>query len=267
MEYNIDIDIDIDIDIITPLYIKEKNFVNYDNFYLFCNNIKNFIIANLHNYINQIPLFLYIDDFNLTEEDINLLFILNKSMKLITLNMFVEKQNEFHIYTKLNLSYYDDDRVNIKIYSKKYICAFIKNNEIYNLQSKIKKYNLNYLNKYKLKLLFKNDIQNSKVETDNVYNTYDYNKYYYSIIDNYDDDIQNLNNNINNYEDILSIYVYSKKNYKTVKNIDNIDDNLSNYFKDCLKTDIKNNYTEILLYENAFETSTDLVKLLHSFIM
>jgi len=259
-----------DIKLITPSYIKEKpQIVSYFNKYSFCNNINYFIIANLYNLIKPIPIFLYLNDFNLTECQINLLFILNKSMKVITLNMFVEKQNETHIYSKIDLPYYDVS-IPIKIYHKKYISAFIKNNEIHNLQSKIKKYNLNKLNKYKLHLLFKNDIKNSKLKRINIYNSYENNKYYSSsTIDNYDNDIAILNNNNINtdtFKDVLSVYVYSQNIHYTIKNIDDVSENFKN-FQDKLESDITTNYTEILLYEDAFETSTDLVELLHKFIM
>jgi hypothetical protein len=260
MEYNIDM--------ITQSYIKEKpEIVSYFNRYSFCNNIHNFIIANLYNLIKPIAIFLYINDFNLSKIQIDLLFLLNKSMKLITLNMFVEKQNKTHIYNKLDLSYYDDS-IPIKIYHKKYVSAFIKNNEIHNLQSKIKKYNLNKINKYKLKLLFKNDIKQSKLEKTNLYDSYNNNAYNSSTIDNYEYDIEILNNhniNTDTFKDVLSVYVYSQDIHYTIKNID-VSENFI-IFQDKLKKDITNNYTEILLYEDAFETQTDLVKLLYKFIM
>lgn len=261
MEYNIDM--------ITPSYIKEQpEIVSYFNKYSFCNTIYNFIIANLYNLIKPIPIFLYINNFNLSKKQINLLFLLNKSMKLITLNMFVEKQNKTHIYNKLDLPYYDDS-IPIKIYHKKYMSAFIKNNEIHNLQSQIKKYNVNKLNKYKLKLLFKNDIKKSKLERTNLYDSYDNNKYYSSTIDNYEYDIEILNNhniNTDTFKDVLSVYVYSQDIHYTIKNIDEVSENIKN-FQAKVESDITTNYTEILLYEDAFETSTDLVELVHKFIM
>ena len=45
-----------------------------------------------------------------------------------------------------------------------------------------------------------------------------------------------------------------------------VNENIKN-FQAKVESDITTNYTEILLYEDAFETSTDLVELVHKFIM
>ena len=210
--------------------------------------------------------FAYINDFNLTKHQLDLLFKINQTTKLITLNMFVERSNKDNIYFKKDLQYnnYDDSPV-FSMYNKKYISAFIHNDEIQNVLNRIKKYNSNRFNKYKLKVLLEDNIKNTKNETTDLENSKLENIIYQT---NYINkiDLKNLDKNMHNYKDILSIYAYSNHNYYTMNNIKTIFDDFKNLHPSLI-SEIKDNYSEFLIYEDAFETKTNLVDILYDFIM
>ena len=246
-------------DYILPSKINEiysNKDMSYTTMYNNCCNIYNLILYNLYKLKNIYINFIYIIDFNLTEHQIDLLFKLNQSTKLITLNMFVERSNKNNIY-------YNNSK-KFSIYNKKYISAFIHNDEIENLLNKVKTYNSNRFNKYKLKVYLEDYIKNAKVKTNKLENSEIediISEYKYSNKLN----LKYLDKNMHKYKDILSIYAYSNFTNCTLNYIKTTFDNFK-HLKPSLISEINANYTEFLIFENAFETKTNLVDILYEFI-
>jgi hypothetical protein len=249
---------------IDEIYINKD--MSFTTMYNNCCNVYKFIIYNLYKLKNNYINFIYIIDFNLTEHQLDLLFKINQSAKLITLNMFVERSNKDNIYLKKALQYnnYDDSPV-FSMYNKKYISAFIHNDEIEKLLNKVKTYNDNRFNKYKLKVYLEDYIKKARVKTNKLENSeiediIPESQYRNKL------NLKYLDKNMHKYKDIFSIYAYSNLNYYTMNNIKTIFDDFTQLHP-SLVSEIKENYTEFLIYEDAFETKTNLVDILYNFIM
>ena len=255
-------------DYILPSNVNESDIdkdICYTSIYDNCYSIYKFIFYNLYKLKNNYLTFAYINDFNLTEHQIELLFKINQTAKFITLNMFVERSNIYNIYNKKDLPYYDYSP-KISRYHKKYISAFIHNDEIENLLHKVKTYNNNRFNKYKLKVFLEDYIKKVKVKTKDLYSSNVENIEYAECEYSNKLNLKHLDKNMHNYKDILSICAYSNDNYYTIENIKTTFDNFK-HLNPSLISEIKENYTGILIYEDAFETKTNIVDILYDFLI
>lgn len=193
-----------------------------------CVCINTFIMLNLYNILDKLYWFLYLSISKLTETDINNLFIINKSKKAITLTLFNQKKNDKNHYD----FGFDDNDYPLPSYRKKFITLFILKNNLQIFNEHIA--NLNTQNKYCNKPLI-NILTEYEITT---------------IVENKKDEPILIYDDDNKPVEIFYRFTYAfNDSFKS--------------FTTNIREEIKSEYVGILMYEEAINTSTDLIKILH----
>jgi len=231
------------LDTITQDYINNK--YKYDK-YIYpkevrndCINIDTFIITNLLNILNKLLWFVYINPSNFTKNDINMLFHINKSRKILTLSLDNEQDHIKYEYIP---------------YAKKYVSCLILKSEIDKFVNYIEYYNDGFnddgTSKPYISILFDDQIKllDKKIlETNDEHNDenqkYSSNKYS-SYVLSYD----------NEYNPVLTLHYF---NYLFSEGFNSLDANTQN--------ELKEHYVGVLIYENEINTKTDIIKIIHKF--
>ena len=144
---------------------QDYNCILSNDMLTFCTNIDKFIIANLHNLIDKLYWFIYSNNFLITESDMWMLFEINKSRTIITLNLFNQKKNELDSYGSRK---YDGDCESDFItpkYCKKFISCFILKSKMTKFIIELNNYNKNYYNNHLTELFMKTEDE-LQLETD-----------------------------------------------------------------------------------------------------
>jgi hypothetical protein len=224
-------DIEKILSVITPEIINEKQKYSkliFSNYLNSCFCINKFIIFNLYNILNKLYLFVYLNTSILNNTEINNLFSINKSKKAITLSLFNQEPNDKNYY---NYGF-DDNDYPLPSYRKKFITFFILKSSLQIFNEYIA--NLNMQNKY-------------------------YNKPMINILTK-----EEVNTIVKNEKDDPILIYDDQHNPKCILDIINFNfTELNNLFRSHIQMDINSEYVGILMYEEAINTSTDIIKILH----
>ena len=224
----------LDLQSITPDIIhtqyKGKYLFSYLDTTKYCTNLRHLIISNLLYLLDKSGWFIYYNNSNLSEQNIEDLFTINK-LGMLTCCLFNEPMNKYKIYGRecANL----DDDIDIREQKKKFISFYIANNELENILNKLKM----YFNNNRFSIILENEIKENKTKDNNI------------ILDKYilSYDIDNL------HRDTLSYKYVTLQN-----NLDMLNPNI--------KKELIDNYTFVIIIENELETNTDIITLFRNAI-
>ena len=226
------------LDTITQDYIQNKykynNAIYCKEVINSCINIETFIITNLLNILNKLLWFVYINPSNFTQDDINMLFHINKSRRILTLSLSNEQDHIKYEYIP---------------YAKKYVSCLILKSEIDKFVNYIECYNDDGNSKPYISILFDEQIK-SLDDKINENHENDENHKYSS--DNHSSFVLSYNNE---YKPVLTLHYF---NYLFSEGFNSFDVNIQN--------ELKENYVGVLIYENEINTKTDILKIIHKFI-
>jgi hypothetical protein len=215
----------ITVDIIHTKY-KAQYLFSYVDIIKYSIDVTNLILCNLLYLLDKSGWFIYYNNSNLTEQNMEDLFTINKS-GILTCCLFNEPVNKYKMYGRecANL----DDDIDTREQKKKFMSCYINNNELENILTKLNM----YFNNNKFIIILENEIkQKNNVETQST----DLDKYTLS----YD-----LNNGPR--DNIVCNYLSLQKKL--------------DMFNPIIKTELIENYTFVVLIENELETKTDIIEL------
>lgn len=210
---------------------------SYDKTKQFCTTLDNLIIINLKTLFNTGYDFIYPNLNSYDYKDLDMLFDINKSKKIITLMLSNRNQNNY------NYDVYDDENpINRTTKYKKYVSCYIKKSLLPSFTKSIETIS----QKQELDIKIKDEYELTN---------FDYKEF------------ADMNHNIEvqkklTFENTLT-FIDNGNGFKSFYDINRIFKYDIHFLNNDIMNELKNDYIGILVYEDAINTETNLIEIIY----